>query len=260
MFCRNCGNEMPSNASVCLKCGVRKNTGNRYCQFCGNGRESKAVLCIQCGQNFNANILKKFIHFFYLPFISFLKWVKNNKKIAFPGLAAFAIILIVLFIFLLLPHSIDESAPLNEMEQLLSQENTAWRTGMPVGNNSFSSLPTYGVFSTYRFIKARTIVCLGFNDNGNKIFYGYRGIYRIRIKHKNPKVITGYLYVKYTEYYDTESRRFVPMDSSRIKVVKTPFQYANLAMETLPPHFVIGDLKKQRDVHMNYYYIWRLLN
>lgn len=49
MYCRNCGAEIDSNATVCLKCGFSKDTGNKYCQNCGKETQPDQTICMNCG-------------------------------------------------------------------------------------------------------------------------------------------------------------------------------------------------------------------
>ena len=35
MYCRNCGEQIDSNAAICVKCGFAKGTGVKYCANCG---------------------------------------------------------------------------------------------------------------------------------------------------------------------------------------------------------------------------------
>ena len=49
MFCRNCGNEMTSEAVVCVKCGVPVGKGKKFCPNCGFEHDPEAVICVQCG-------------------------------------------------------------------------------------------------------------------------------------------------------------------------------------------------------------------
>ena len=49
MFCRNCANELDSNAAFCVKCGVKAGDGNRYCPNCGAETAENAAVCIKCG-------------------------------------------------------------------------------------------------------------------------------------------------------------------------------------------------------------------
>lgn len=49
MFCRNCGNEVPDQALVCTKCGVKPNNGQAHCQACGKPTQPAAVVCVNCG-------------------------------------------------------------------------------------------------------------------------------------------------------------------------------------------------------------------
>lgn len=49
MYCRNCGNQMDDQASICVKCGVQVGTGTRYCPNCGAETGSGAAVCTKCG-------------------------------------------------------------------------------------------------------------------------------------------------------------------------------------------------------------------
>ena len=49
MYCRNCGNEMNNEATVCVKCGVPAGKGNQFCPNCGAQTNAEAVVCVSCG-------------------------------------------------------------------------------------------------------------------------------------------------------------------------------------------------------------------
>ena len=49
MFCKNCGAAMDPKAAVCLSCGVKAGSGNRYCSNCGATHDPNAVVCLKCG-------------------------------------------------------------------------------------------------------------------------------------------------------------------------------------------------------------------
>ena len=49
MYCRNCGNEISNEASICVRCGVAVGKGNAYCGNCGNSVDPDAVVCVKCG-------------------------------------------------------------------------------------------------------------------------------------------------------------------------------------------------------------------
>ncbi len=49
MYCRNCGESIPDNAEICMKCGVPTDKGKNYCPFCGQSTFSEAVMCVSCG-------------------------------------------------------------------------------------------------------------------------------------------------------------------------------------------------------------------
>ena len=49
MYCRNCGNEMPDGAEICMKCGVPVGKGKDFCWNCGKETVKEAVVCVSCG-------------------------------------------------------------------------------------------------------------------------------------------------------------------------------------------------------------------
>lgn len=49
MFCKNCGNEIDANAAVCVNCGFKKGTGNKYCHNCGTDVAEGQAVCVKCG-------------------------------------------------------------------------------------------------------------------------------------------------------------------------------------------------------------------
>jgi TM2 domain-containing membrane protein YozV len=50
MFCRNCGTEFVADQAVmCVKCGVKKGTGNSFCYNCGNSVQPNSTVCLNCG-------------------------------------------------------------------------------------------------------------------------------------------------------------------------------------------------------------------
>lgn len=55
MYCRNCGNEMNSEAVVCVKCGVPAGKGKNYCPNCGAETNPEAVICVNCGASLDIN-------------------------------------------------------------------------------------------------------------------------------------------------------------------------------------------------------------
>lgn len=50
MYCKNCGNEMPEGAVVCVKCGTAAGKGNKYCPFCKGETQPGAEICVHCGR------------------------------------------------------------------------------------------------------------------------------------------------------------------------------------------------------------------
>lgn len=54
MYCRNCGNVIPDEAAICVKCGVPVGKGNLYCSNCGTETHPEAVVCVTCGVSFVA--------------------------------------------------------------------------------------------------------------------------------------------------------------------------------------------------------------
>lgn len=50
MFCRNCGTEFVTDMAVmCVKCGVKKGTGNNFCYNCGHPVQPNSSVCLNCG-------------------------------------------------------------------------------------------------------------------------------------------------------------------------------------------------------------------
>ncbi|MBI4721521.1 MAG: TM2 domain-containing protein [Candidatus Stahlbacteria bacterium] len=49
MYCRTCGKQIQDNAVVCIGCGVRPLSGNKFCQHCGAETNAVAVICTKCG-------------------------------------------------------------------------------------------------------------------------------------------------------------------------------------------------------------------
>lgn len=49
MYCRTCGKEINDKAVVCIGCGVKPLSGNKFCQNCGAETNSSALICMKCG-------------------------------------------------------------------------------------------------------------------------------------------------------------------------------------------------------------------
>ena len=49
MYCRNCGNELSADTTVCMNCGVPAGKGKKFCPTCGAEPDAEAVICVQCG-------------------------------------------------------------------------------------------------------------------------------------------------------------------------------------------------------------------
>lgn len=49
MFCRNCGNELAADTTICMNCGVPVGKGKKYCPTCGAEPDPEAVICVKCG-------------------------------------------------------------------------------------------------------------------------------------------------------------------------------------------------------------------
>ncbi|MGL5651472.1 MAG: double zinc ribbon domain-containing protein [Paraclostridium sp.] len=59
MYCKNCGNELKENASICVDCGVSIGKGNKFCKFCGNEVNENSKFCISCGNELNKPYIPK---------------------------------------------------------------------------------------------------------------------------------------------------------------------------------------------------------
>ncbi len=49
MFCKNCANQINSEAIVCLSCGCDPKRANKHCHNCGGETNSEQVICLKCG-------------------------------------------------------------------------------------------------------------------------------------------------------------------------------------------------------------------
>lgn len=49
MFCKQCGEVVNENQTVCVKCGVNVGEGNRFCANCGQPVNENAEICLACG-------------------------------------------------------------------------------------------------------------------------------------------------------------------------------------------------------------------
>ena len=49
MHCRNCGQDVPEQAVMCVACGVPPRSGTKFCQNCGSETDSSAEICVKCG-------------------------------------------------------------------------------------------------------------------------------------------------------------------------------------------------------------------
>lgn len=52
MYCRNCGEQLNDQATVCVKCGVPVGKGTSFCPNCGNQTVPQAAVCTKCGVDF----------------------------------------------------------------------------------------------------------------------------------------------------------------------------------------------------------------
>lgn len=49
MYCKNCGEKMNDNQAICVKCGVKVGSGNKFCENCGKEVNVNASVCLNCG-------------------------------------------------------------------------------------------------------------------------------------------------------------------------------------------------------------------
>ena len=49
MYCKHCGALLNERAEMCVNCGCRPLTGNRFCQHCGVSITDKQDMCVKCG-------------------------------------------------------------------------------------------------------------------------------------------------------------------------------------------------------------------
>jgi phage shock protein PspC (stress-responsive transcriptional regulator) len=58
MNCRNCNNELLTEAIVCIKCGYDPMSESNFCHNCGTETSEKQVVCIKCGIGLSNKISK----------------------------------------------------------------------------------------------------------------------------------------------------------------------------------------------------------
>ena len=49
MYCRNCGKEVSGIAELCVQCGAKPKSGDKFCQNCGAETGPSAEICVKCG-------------------------------------------------------------------------------------------------------------------------------------------------------------------------------------------------------------------
>jgi uncharacterized RDD family membrane protein YckC len=49
MNCRNCGKEISDLAEICVQCGAKPKSGDKYCNNCGAETGPSAEICVKCG-------------------------------------------------------------------------------------------------------------------------------------------------------------------------------------------------------------------
>ncbi len=49
MYCRNCGKELTDLAEICVQCGAKPKSGDKFCQNCGAETGPSAEICTKCG-------------------------------------------------------------------------------------------------------------------------------------------------------------------------------------------------------------------
>lgn len=48
-YCRNCGNQIPYVAEMCVHCGVKVPKGDKFCWGCGAETVAHQEVCLKCG-------------------------------------------------------------------------------------------------------------------------------------------------------------------------------------------------------------------
>lgn len=49
MYCRNCDEQIPDIAEVCVHCGARPALAHKYCWYCGKPTSPHQEVCLECG-------------------------------------------------------------------------------------------------------------------------------------------------------------------------------------------------------------------
>lgn len=83
MYCKNCGNELKPNASVCLNCGVMAGDGKAYCHSCGNSVSAGASICTKCGAMLSRSRKSKLVAGLLGIFLG--GWGVHNFYLGFTG-------------------------------------------------------------------------------------------------------------------------------------------------------------------------------
>ena len=55
MFCRNCSNEVPDIAVMCVACGSPPKSGNKFCYHCKSETAEGATICMNCGVSLSSS-------------------------------------------------------------------------------------------------------------------------------------------------------------------------------------------------------------
>ena len=60
MYCTNCGSELDEDAAFCTKCGIKKDSMDKYlyCENCGVEIAADAAFCTGCGRAIPEEILE----------------------------------------------------------------------------------------------------------------------------------------------------------------------------------------------------------
>ncbi len=80
MFCRNCGNNVDTNAVACMKCGADPRMGKNFCPSCGVTTNANQIVCVKCGSSLAAAPVPVIVQdnsktVAILAHITFLGWI-----------------------------------------------------------------------------------------------------------------------------------------------------------------------------------------
>jgi len=120
LFCTNCAQPVPENASGCMSCGLKATGHKKFCRQCGAGRTPEQIVCTQCG----ANLATTFIPDAKKVMESVVSSSSSGiiRKFAFRGIIIAVIAGLIWFILSFFPPPGGGSMYLNQLKSAKSGE------------------------------------------------------------------------------------------------------------------------------------------